>query len=238
MIKSSPIKKLIQQLKACASPKKAKVLSWFFKTKPGQYGHGDIFMGVMVPDIRKIAKQNYCQVSVQQAFQFLKSKIHEQRLLALMILLLRYQRNPRERSTIFNAYLKSIQYINNWDLVDLTAPHIIGDYLLNKKRNILVKSAGSSLLWERRVAIIATFAFIRNGQFDDTLVIVKKLLNDEHDLIHKACGWMLREIGKRNIKILEKFLAKNYKQMPRVMLRYAIERFPESRRKQYLAGRV
>ena len=167
--------------------------------------------------------------------KLLNSKIHEYRMSALLILIKQYEKgNESEKNKIFNFYLRNTKNINNWDLVDISAPKIVGDYLLNKPRDVLYKLASSNNLWERRIAIISTFAFIRNNEFDDTLKIAEILLNDKHDLIHKAVGWMLREIGKRDQKIEEEFLKKYYSKMPRVMLRYAIEKFEEKKRKFYL----
>jgi 3-methyladenine DNA glycosylase AlkD len=229
----SQIKKDLARLK---NPEKAKVLSGFFKTGKGEYGEGDKFLGIIVPDQRKIAKK-YTDIGLTDTQKLLSSKIHEHRLTALFILIGKYKKaNETEKKKIFNFYLKNTRNINNWDLVDLSAPNIVGDYLLEKNREILYHLSRSTNLWEKRIAILATLAFIRNNDFKDTLEISKVLLRDKHDLIHKAVGWMLREIGKRDLKTEEEFLKKHYKIMPRTMLRYAIERFPEEKRLNYLKG--
>lgn len=189
-----------------------------------------------MPDQRTIAKK-YFDLSLFDAQKLLSSKIHEHRLTALFILIAKYNKtDEKEKKKIFEFYLKNIKNINNWDLVDLSAPNIVGDYLLKKNRSILRELTHSENLWEKRIAILATFAFIRNNDFKDTFKISKVLLLEKHDLIHKAVGWMLREIGKRDLKTEEEFLKKHYKKMPRTMLRYAIERFPEEKRKRYLKG--
>lgn len=225
---------LKKELKKISDPRQAKVLQRFFKTGKGEYGEGDIFWGVKVPDQRKIANK-FQGLSLKDLEKLLSSKIHEHRMTALLILIKQYEKaDEQKKKRIFDFYLKNTKNINNWDLVDISAPKIVGDYLLDKPRTVLYKLAKSENLWERRIAIISTWAFIRNNEFDDTLKIAKILLNDEHDLIHKAVGWMLREVGKRNQEIEEEFLKKHYLKMPRVMLRYAIERFEERKRKFYL----
>ena len=225
---------LKKELKKLADPKQAEVLQRFFKTGKGEYGEGDIFLGIKVPVQREVANK-FGELFLEDIEKLLKSKIHEHRLTALFILIKQYERaDKKKRARIFNFYLKNTKNINNWDLVDISAPKVVGDYLLNKPRNILYKLAKSDNLWERRIAIISTFTFIRNNEFRDTLKIAEILLNDKHDLIHKAVGWMLREVGKRDQKIEEEFLKKHYLKMPRVMLRYAIERFEERKRKFYL----
>jgi len=226
---------LKKELKRLSNPKQAEILQRFFKTGKGEYGEGDIFLGVKVPIQRKVAGE-FSGLSLENIEKLLKSKIHEYRMTSLIILIKQYEKAGESgKKKIFNLYLKNAKNINNWDLVDLSAPKIVGDYLLNKPRNVLYKLAKLNNLWERRIAIISTFTFIRNNEFDDTLKIAKILLNDKHDLIHKAVGWMLREVGKRDQKIEEKFLQKHYLKMPRVMLRYAIERFKEKKRKFYLS---
>ena len=225
-------------LQKLANPTKATILSGFFKTSKGQYGEGDKFIGITVPLQREIAKKYYESASFVDLQKMLESKIHEYRLTSLLILVYKYDKTKNEKlkKEIYNFYLKNLQYINNWDLVDVTTPNIVGDYLLNnpKEKKILYKLVKSKNLWERRVAILATFRFIKEKQFEDTLAISEILLNDTHDLIHKAVGWMLREMGKRDIKPLIKFLNKYAGTMPRTMLRYAIEKFPEEMRKIYL----
>jgi 3-methyladenine DNA glycosylase AlkD len=226
------IKRDLSQL---SNPVKAKKLSGFFKTGKGQYGEGDIFLGIPVPEQRKVAKR-YIDLPLNDLQELLSSKIHEHRLTALLILVSKYGKaDTSGKDEIFRFYLKNTEHINNWDLVDLSAPKIVGDYLFNKDRSILFKLAKSTNLWERRIAILSTLAFIRNNDFEDALSISELLLHDEHDLIHKAVGWMLREIGKRDLEIEERFLRKYCMQMPRTMLRYAIEKFDENKRKFYLA---
>ncbi len=219
-------------LRALADPKRAKVMQGFFKTGPGQYGQGDIFLGVTVPDSRKVAKK-HSNAGMDAVKGLLYSKIHEERLVALLILVERYRRDP---DGVTRFYLDNLGQVNNWDLVDLTAPKILGPFLEKSDRSLLYRLARSKALWQRRVAILATYHFIRAGDFSDALKISEILLCDGHDLMHKAVGWMLREIGKRDMKAEEAFLKKHYKKMPRTMLRYAIERFPEKKRKGYLKG--
>jgi len=237
------MKKLKDELKKHADFKKAKLLQRFFKTGKGEYGEGDVFLGIVVPKQREIVKKFGDNLSIAHVQKLLNSKIHEERLIGLLILVSRYKKSSeKEKKFIFDLYLANSKKINNWDLVDLSAPNIVGDFLVDKKqeREILYKLAKSENLWEKRISIISCFAFIRNNEFKDALAIAEILLNDKHDLIHKAVGWMLREVGKRNQKVEEDFLQENkkYKQMPRTMLRYAIERFEEGLRKKYLNGRI
>lgn len=221
-------------LSKLASSQKAKILGRFFKTGKGEYGEGDVFLGLSVPQQREIAKK-YPHLTLKELQKLLSSKIHEHRLTALFILMMKYKKSTdSEKREIFDFYLKNTENINNWDLVDLSAPSIVGDYLLANDRSILYKLAMSKNLWEKRIAMLSTYAFIRRGQFTDTLKIAEVLLNDKHDLIHKAVGWMLREVGKKDQNAEEKFLQKHYHQMPRTMLRYAIEKFDEEKRKHYL----
>ncbi|GMX58443.1 MAG: DNA alkylation repair protein [Candidatus Microsyncoccus archaeolyticus] len=215
------INQIKKELYKKADKEKAKQLARFFKTGKGEYGEGDVFIGIKVPDQRVIAK-NFRNASFNDLKELIKSEIHEFRLTALLILIFKYK-NEKEKA--FKFYIKNIKRINNWDLVDLSAPNIIGDYLLDKDRSILYEFAKSNDLWKKRIAIISTFTFIRNNDFDDSLNISEILLNDKHDLIHKAVGWMLREIGKRDVKVEKKFLEKYSKKMPRTMLRYSIEKF-------------
>ena len=236
MMKETRLKDLKAELSKRRNPAKAKVLQGFFKTGPGEYAEGDIFLGIEVPVLRGLAKQ-YSGLSFADTLRLLASGIHEERLLALLLLILQYQSSGRPgRHKIYKAYLRHTRYINNWDLVDLTARQIVGDYLYDKEKAVLYRLARSVSLWERRIAIVATFHFIERKQFRDTLKVAEILLSDEHDLIHKAAGWMLREVGKRDRAEEERFLKKHYKTMPRTMLRYAIERFPESKRQAYLNG--
>lgn len=228
------LSKLKDTLQKLANPKQAKVLSRFFKTVKGEYGEGDQFLGIKVPVSRKIAKQ-FKDLSLREVQQLIHSPIHEERLIALFILVQQFRKaDETKRKIIYDFYLKNSKRVNNWDLVDLSAEKIIGVFLLDKEKNILFKLARSKNLWERRIAIVSTFNFIKNGYYETTLEITNLLLNDEHDLIQKAVGWMLREIGKRNLMVEENYLKKHYKNMPR----YAIEKFPEERRQAYLKGKV
>jgi 3-methyladenine DNA glycosylase AlkD len=228
-----------KELGKYASKEKAAILSQFFKTGRGEYGEGDIFIGVVVPDIRKVAKK-YQDLPLKEATKLLKSAIHEERLLALLIMVLKFQETQTEaqKKTVYKAYLANTKHINNWDLVDLSSHEIVGSFLLNKPKKELYDLSKSKSLWERRISIVSTHRFIRNGQFKDTLKIARILLKDSHDLIHKAVGWMLREVGKRDLDTLENFLKDHYKSMPRTMLRYSIEKFPENKRLAYLNGKA
>ena len=229
---------LREKLHCLADSEKAEGLQRFFKTGKGEYAEGDQFIGVRVPEIRKLVKA-HPDTSLKDIKSLLHSAIHEERLLALLLLVQQYQRGDMAlRHTFYTLYLASTAFINNWDLVDVTAEHIIGAWLYTRSRKPLYKLARSKSLWERRIAIMATFHFIKQGEFDEILMIAEVLLNDEHDLIHKALGWMLREIGKRDSSVEEVFLQRHYEVMPRTMLRYAIEKFPEKRRQAYLKGRV
>ncbi len=227
----SQLKKDLQNLK---NPETAKTLQRFFKTGKGEYGEGDIFLGIKVPEQRKLSNK-YKNLPLKEIQELLSGRIHEYRLTALFILTNKYTKsNEKEKKEIVDFYLKNTKNINNWDLVDLSADKILGDYLFDKEKSILYQLAKSDNLWERRIAVMSTFNFIKNGKFEDTLKISEILLKDKHDLIHKAVGWMLREIGKKDLTTEEKFLKKHYKTMPRTMLRYAIERFDEKKRKFYL----
>ncbi|WP_045221710.1 DNA alkylation repair protein [Desulfonatronum thioautotrophicum] len=221
-------------LRECASEADARHLQRFFKTGPGDYAEGDRFIGVRVPATRKVARM-FRVMSLADAHALLASEIHEERLLALLILINQYQRGSADqKQAIFDLYLANTPHINNWDLVDVSAEHVIGAHLWDKSRVPLFSLARSADLWERRIAVMATFHFIKKHQFDDTLQIAAMLLSDAHDLIHKAVGWMLREIGKRDIDVEEAFLQRHHQHMPRTMLRYAIEKFPEDKRRLYL----
>jgi 3-methyladenine DNA glycosylase AlkD len=224
-----------KELQSMADPDKVPILQRFFKTKPGQYGEGDIFIGVMVPQSRQVAKK-FSQLSLGEVKMLLYSCIHEERLVALLILAWRYRysaSSSREKVEIVKFYLDNIKQVNNWDLVDLSAPNILGAHLVHRDRRLLYRLVRSESVWERRIAIVATHHFIRTGDFSDTLKIAGMLLQDRHDLIHKAAGWMLREVGKRDAAAEEAFLEKHCSVMPRTMLRYAIERLPESKRRHY-----
>jgi 3-methyladenine DNA glycosylase AlkD len=221
-----------------ANPEDAAHLQRFFKTGKGEYGEGDKFLGIRVPETRKQVKL-HSQISLKSTIVLLKSPYHEIRLFALLVLVEKFQKGTNgDKREIYGIYLDHTRYINNWDLVDLTAHWIVGAYLEDCSRKPLYKLAKSKSLWERRIAILATFYFIRQKDFDDALNIADILLNDAEDLIHKAVGWMLREIGKRDLKTEKRFLANRYQKMPRTMLRYAIEKFPEKERQRYLAGLV
>lgn len=226
-----------KELARHATPKKAKASAWFFKTGKGQYGEGDKFIGVTVPEQRRVAKQ-FSDLPLAQVMLLLRSRVHEHRLTALLILVRQFQRgSDDEQKKIYNLYMKNTRYINNWDLVDSSASYIAGVFLLRQpaaRRKMLYTFARSKDLWKKRIAIIATQAFIRVDQYDDTLKIAELLLNDTHDLIHKAVGWMLREVGNRNQAVEEAFLRKHAAHMPRTMLRYAIEKFSTTKRERYL----
>ena len=226
------------KLKGLANKKNAEVAQRFFKTGPGEYGEGDIFIGIRVPVLRELAKE-YQTITVKEAEHLLKSPIHEERLLALFILIRIYSKAEEViKKAIYELYLKNTKFINNWDLVDSSAEYIVGDFLLDKGKNPLYQLARSKDLWERRISIMSTFCFIKRRQYSETLKVAKTLLNDKEDLIHKAVGWMLREVGKRDLPLEEEFLKAHYKEMPRTMLRYAIEKFPETKRQGYLKGKI
>jgi 3-methyladenine DNA glycosylase AlkD len=224
------------KLAALADPKRASSSQRYFKTGPGEYGEGDSFRGIRVPVLRGLCREHQ-DTSIAEAERLLASSFHEDRLLALLLLARRYAKGDAgTREKIYRLYLKKTKYINNWDLVDSSAGDIVGAYLWDKDREPLYKLAVSRSLWERRIAIIATSCFIKRGEFQDTLNIAEMLLEDREDLIHKGVGWMLREVGNRDRETEEKFLREHYRQMPRTMLRYAIEKFPEEERQRYLKG--
>lgn len=208
----------------------------FFKTAKGQYGYGDKFLGIRVPVIRKVAKK-YSGISINEAVLLLKSKFHEERLLALLLLVAIFKKAGNEdKKIIYDLYLDNTNFINNWDLVDCSAEHIVGAWLRHTDKQPIYNLAESSDLWKRRISIMSTFHFIKHNEFTDSLGISQILLYDKEDLIHKAVGWMLREVGKRNVQIEEQFLRLYYKNMPRTMLWYAVEKFPQAKRQLYLAG--
>lgn len=229
------ILKVQQELRSLKSTEYAAHYQRFFKTGPGEYGFGDVFLGIRVPIVRNLAKK-FSALKLDKIKVLLTSSYHEERFLALVILVLQYNKKDLQtKKEIYRFYLKYRKHINNWDLVDTSAHHIVGCHLYNKKdRIILNELAQSNLLWDRRIAIIATFYFIKNYQYEDTLRLSRLLLFDKEDLIHKAVGWMLREIGKRNSSEELTFLDQYAHKMPRVMLRYAIEQLPEKKRKEYL----
>ncbi len=229
---------LKKELLEVADKEQAVNLQRFFKTGKGEYGEGDIFYGIKVPVQRTIAKKHR-DISLPELQELLNSPVHEERLVSLFILVDQYTKgDSKTKENIYAFYLKNTKKINNWDLVDLSAPKIVGAHLLNNDKEILFKLAKSSNLWEKRISILSTMFFIKNLQFETTFNLAEILLNDKHDLIHKAVGWMLREVGNKNINEEEKFLKKHYKKMPRTMLRYAIEKFPEVKRKAYLKGKI
>lgn len=235
--KKDMLDKLRIDLKKLADPRKAKNSTWFFKTKVGEYGYGDQFIGITVPESRKLAAQ-YKDLTLDELEELIKSPIHEERLIALFILVLKFKKGDQHlRQQIYEFYLAHTKYVNNWDLVDSSAAYIVGHYLIDKDRTILIKLAKSEDLWEKRISIISTHYFIRFEKSSEwTFKISEILLQDKHDLIHKAVGWMLREVGKNiSHEVEEKFLDKHYKVMPRTMLRYAIEHFELSKKAYYMA---
>lgn len=228
------LSRLKKDLLNLRNEKRAKVLARFFKTGKGEYGHGDKFIGITVPNQRKIAIK-YKDIKLEDAEELMLSPIHEFRLTAILILVQKFQKGSNHiKKQVVNFYIKHTSKINNWDLVDLSADKILGAYLLDRDKSILYKLAQSKKLWERRISIISTFHFIKNNKFEDTLRIAELLLKDDQDLIQKAVGWMLREIGKKNKDIEEGFLKSHFKEMPQTMLRYAIERFDKDKRNYYL----
>jgi len=232
------LKSLLDELAGLANDEYAAVARSFFKTGPGEYSEGDVFRGIRVPQLRKVARE-YTGLGYRDLQKLIQSKYHEDRLAALLILILKYRKADEiEQERIFRFYVSNMIHVNNWDLVDLSAEHVIGAWLHDRNKQPLGDWARSDSLWERRIAIVSTFHFIRKNEFGETLRIAGILLNDEHDLIHKAVGWMLREVGKRDTAVLEEFLGEHYQRMPRTMLRYAIERFPEEKRQAYLTSRA
>jgi len=234
------IKKDFDKIK---SKTRASHSSSFFKTGPGEYSEGDIFIGAKNPDVKKLVRKYKKDITFKGTEYFLNHKIHEYRLFALEVLKYKYAKSDeKEKKEIVKIYLDNIESINNWDLVDISAPHILGDYLLNYPnerdidKKVLYKLAKKNDLWENRIAILSTFAFIRNNNFQDFFKIADILLGHEHDLIHKALGWMLREVWKRDSKVAEKYIEENYNKLPRTSLRYAIEKMEEKKRKRYLKG--
>lgn len=228
------LNKLKKELQNKANKKKAEIQMSFFKTEKGSYGHGDIFIGITVPEQRDLAKK-YIDLPLNDIQKLLDSEIHEHRLVGLFILISKYK---KDKKVHVEFYLKNTGRVNNWDLVDISAAKILGDWLIDKDRSILYKLARSGNLWEKRISIVSTFAFIQKKDLNDTFNISEILMKDKHDLIHKAVGWMLREAGKKDSEALKKFLKKHYKEMPRTMLRYAIEKFDDKKRKMYLNGEI
>jgi 3-methyladenine DNA glycosylase AlkD len=226
------------RLRSLGDPVVAAQSARFFKSGPGEYGEGDVFIGVRVPMLRRLAKE-FRNLPDDETVKLLRSEIHEARVLALLILVLSVDKSAGTRpKEAYDLYLANTAWINNWDLVDCSAPQVVGGYLHDRSRKPLYKLAKSNSLWERRISVLATLHFIRYYDFKDTLQIAKLLLDDRHDLIHKAVGWMLRETGKKNEPTLERFLEEHAAQMPRTMLRYAIERLPERRKREFMAARI
>lgn len=229
-------KELRETLRALGNAEIASHSLRFFKTQPGEYGAGDEFLGIRVPVLRRLAKQ-FQDTPLSVVWNILASRYHEERFVALLILVRKYERGDSHiRSKIFTGYLDRTQYVNNWDLVDSSAPAIVGGYLLERDRSVLYRLAASDDLWERRIAVLACFPFVKNSDFTDLIAIVEGLLQDPEDLVHKACGWMLRETGKRDLRVLEDFLNRFASAMPRTMLRTAIEKFPPQRRSHYMSA--
>lgn len=230
---------LKNELDELADPQKANEQTRYFKTNKGEYAENTVFLGIAGPDIKKIANK-YSYLEIVDVLKLLRSNIHTERSIALLIFVNKFKKGSDEiKENIYNLYIENTEYINNWDLVDISCYKIVGEYLGDRDKGILYKLARSENIWERRIAIVSTFQFIKNGKIVDTFQIAEILLNDKHDLIHKAVGWMLREAGKRcSLDELEAFLKKHYKLMPRTMLRYAIEKFPEKKRQKYLKGYI
>jgi len=230
----STLSQIKTELESLGDPEKREKLQRYFKTGKGEYGEGDIFLGISVGELRRIAK-SYRELALPMVVKLLHSKIHEHRQVALLILVEKFKKGDQdEREKIVEIYLNNTRWINNWDLVDLSAHKILGEYLRDKSKNVLYDLAESQDLWERRISIISTFAFIGNGDYDESLKIAEMLVNDEQDLIHKAVGWVLREVGKRDQVKEEEFLMKYYKTMPRTMLRYSIEKFDKNKKQFYM----
>ena len=236
-------------LKTKANKIKAQLLSRFFKTGKGEYGEGDVFLGITVPEQRLIAKE-FMSIPLEEVQKLLQNPVHECRLTALLILVYKYENLSKKRKTlaifddkevqklkgqVFNFYVKNTKYINNWDLVDVTCHKIVGEYLYKRDRKILYRLAKSKNVWEKRIAIISTFYFIQQCDFSDSIKIAEMLLNDKHDLIHKAVGWMLREVGKRDEKVLHDFLKIHIKKISRTALRYSIEKMTDEFRRHYMS---
>lgn len=231
------LRKLQKEIRKMEDSKRAKASARYFKTGVGEYGFGDVFLGLTVPQCRILALK-YKDLSLDEVSVLLHSEIHEERLIALFIMVYQFEHDEMMQRRIYEFYLKNTKLINNWDLVDLSAPKIVGGYLTDKPKEILHKLAESSSIWEKRISVLATFAFIKEGDFEHSISIAEELLSDENDLIQKAVGWMLRELGKKDQKTEIQFLNKYYKQMGRTSLRYSIERFPEDLRNKYLSGKV
>ncbi|WP_072679706.1 DNA alkylation repair protein [Arcobacter sp. LA11] len=235
-------KKIYTELDTYSDKQRALDCKRFFKTNIGEYAYGDEFLGIKAPDIRNIVKKYFLELSLDDIKEFLYSKYHEHRMFALLVLVYKYKTKrfttDEQREEIFNFYIKNTKQINNWDLIDVTAPHIVGVYLLDKDRSILYEFAFSEDLWKKRISIVSTFALINNKEYEDTLKLADILLHDEHDLIHKAVGWAIRNVGIKDLDTMFNFLNPRYKTMPRTMLRYAIEKLPKELRQKYLKGQI
>lgn len=232
--------KVKKELELYINSEKAEYYPGFFKAFKGGYGEGDKFIGVTVPNQRKVAKKFYKEISLKEIESLLQEEIHEYRQTSLFMLTYKYENSKgfENKMEIVDLYLRNTNYINNWDLVDSTAYKILGDFLLGRDKDILYELSNSSNLWEQRISIISTLAFIKAGEYKETIKISEKLLNHNHDLIHKAVGWMLREVGKIDYEVEYNFLKKHYKEMPRTMLRYSIEKFDEKVRQNFLKGKI
>lgn len=229
-------KQISKALRNLADPAIAAHSQRFFKTGPGEYGEGDQFLGIRVPVVRQLVRK-FRSTPLDEIEKLLESPFHEERLFALLLLVNQFERSDQaQRATIYRIYLNNTEYINNWDLVDSSAPYIVGAHLVDKDRSVLHRLSRSKSLWDRRIAVMSTFQFIKVNQFDDLFAMATRLMDDTEDLIHKAAGWMLREIGKRDGRALKHFLNRNYNKMPRTMLRYAIEKLPDRDRRRYLRG--
>lgn len=226
------MKDVVKDLKRVANPRKALILSGYFKTGKGEYAEGDIMLGVTVPKQRIIAKRYYRKASLADIKKLLWSDIHEHRFTGLEMLVMKYE-EAKNKKEFFDFYIKNRERVNNWDLVDTSAPYIVGDYLFYRPRNLLYRLAKSKRIWDRRIAVVATYVFIKNRDFSDICEIAEMLFDDPHPLIHKACGWMLREMGKKDQSNLISFLNKNHTKMPRIMLSYAIERLSKTAKVAY-----
>ena len=231
---------IIEALMGKAIPEKASFLPKFFKTGPGEYGEGDLFLGVTVPDQRQIAKQFFKEISLEELTLLIQHPFHEVRLTGLLALVYRYEKtkSETEQRKLVDYYLAHLDFVNNWDLVDSSCYQILGHFYWKKDKSLFYELADSDHLWRQRVAMISSFFWIKKGEYADALALAEKLKNHPHDLMHKAVGWMLREIGNRNFEVELEFLKKHYQTLPRTALRYAIEKFPEDLRQDYLKGNI
>jgi 3-methyladenine DNA glycosylase AlkD len=231
------LEELRKELQKLSNKKRAAAMQKFFKTAEGEYAFGDVFIGLTVPQSRQLAIK-YKDLAFEDLYKLIRSEVHEERLIALLIMVHNFKADEMLQRRIYEFFMKNIKFVNNWDLVDLASDKIVGGYLIDKPKAVLYKLANSKNMWERRIAMVATYNFIKNEMYDDAISIAEKLVEDENDLIQKAVGWMLREVGKRNKSIEEAFLKKHYKTMGRTALRYSLEKFPETSRKAYMLGTV